>query len=616
MIDNLLEAELGGAEDFPELTYDERTRLKEPPAKTVYLHAKRAIEDYCNVVIFAHSHAMGCHRFYKRTMPQLKGLKHSEQLYMQVLNEEALDKLKTGITVLRESLAFEPDSALDIYAARMLLNFPEQWTGPFAEQGRICAAETALSLAINKAKFGIPNYKSIKPTSQVPFASLPMPEHFEDRIQEANLELGDLLKIYPEPELECLRLGIGRGLAGPDNSKPIGSDEKLNKRWKAALITVGAPSIGKSAFFDKLKDALTMQGYTTSTFASLDDRFGMGSVVTADFAMCDDTNEAQLTSFIKSNIFKTIVTNGDIRTEMKNRDSIVETCTAVLFVSANAANAYELSVVDEGAHARLFLLGNYTLLELSTAYGDKDNWVFPALLKAKAKELDCDEQTIMLWLARKCLDEYIALPNDGRSAEARMLELKPKFRERAINETLTSYAQAIALACKVQNVKLGGLTTKNLAKAVHAFLLLCFSSDSHAAKSAIKADYFSLGKPLHHPWRVIGCLSLGSGQQIEKYISLAVSASVGEKEFIKHLLDLSCSESLATFGKSSTKFASALSLQWNNDNVIELAEQVIKLDDERTAKLASGKSALDWPEGITLEERAKQILEAVNETQF
>lgn len=523
---------------------------------TIYNRCIAAMETRLGILAMPDGASAGFHSFYKLKTPAHKGLENSKPIYSKLQSPKELNDLKADIFSMRKAMLAEPLDALDTYSALMLVKFPEQWAGEFANQGSILLQEEANYLIQSEAMHGISTKIGVLPSNQVPHAYIPMLEDFSLALQERNLELSDLLKIFPEAELECFRLALGRTLAGPDNSTPAGLSERLNKGWKCAVACLGEPSTGKSAFLNAFRSAITTQGYSCSTFRNVSDQFGMGRIVSSHFASCDDSTTAMIVALLKSALFKTIVTNGTMPCEAKFMPVIDTTSITTLFINANNVDYYKLQDADEGAHIRLFLLGTESHEQMNLQYGEKSNWVFPALLRKYAKELDCDEHTIVLWLARKCLNEYLSYDNDGYSVQARMLELKPLLKERAVNEITTSYGQAISLATQIAEQPAIFNSSESLVRGLEALLSLAYCESQHENRGKIRADYKAKGCPLHHPWRVLRCFSYGSAKQIES--SLTTLRVLPLREALTALLNMSYDDTLSTFGKSNKRLMTAL----------------------------------------------------------
>lgn len=112
---------------------------------------------------------------------------------------------------------------------------------------------------------------------------VPDREWFDSALHEVTMN--DVFSIFPEAETEMLKLILGRIGVGRTNHKPPGKDEPVDHTARMAGVIVGKDAgLGKSTLFNGLTAALSKCGFTTHTFKSTEDRFGLKAAALSNVA--------------------------------------------------------------------------------------------------------------------------------------------------------------------------------------------------------------------------------------------------------------------------------------------------------------------------------------------
>lgn len=138
---------------------------------------------------------------------------------------------------------------------------------------------------------------------------VPAKEWFDERLYQ--VKLSDVFTIFPEAELEMLKLLLGRIGVGRANHLPPNFPEPIDHTARMAGVIVGKdPGLGKSTIFNGLTAAMSKCGFVTNTFKSTEDRFGLKAAALANIAYKDDTSMKSLKGFLSSEETKILITNG------------------------------------------------------------------------------------------------------------------------------------------------------------------------------------------------------------------------------------------------------------------------------------------------------------------
>lgn len=91
-----------------------------------------------------------------------------------------------------------------------------------------------------------------------------------------NVTMADVFSIFPEAEREMLTLIIGRIGVGRTNHLPPGKKIPVDHTARMAGVIVGKDAgLGKSTLFNGMTAAFSKCGFSTHTFKSTEDRFGL-----------------------------------------------------------------------------------------------------------------------------------------------------------------------------------------------------------------------------------------------------------------------------------------------------------------------------------------------------
>jgi hypothetical protein len=125
------------------------------------------------------------------------------------------------------------------------------------------------------------------------------------------VKLSDVFTIFPEAELEILKLIIGRIGVGRSKHRPPGKDDVVEHTARMAGVVVGKdPGLGKSECFNSMTAAFSKCGFSIWTFKSTEERFGVKSFAMSDISYKDDTSLSSLKKFLSAEETKIMITNG------------------------------------------------------------------------------------------------------------------------------------------------------------------------------------------------------------------------------------------------------------------------------------------------------------------
>lgn len=267
--------------------------------------------------------------------------------------------------------------------------------------------------------------RTLTSTEVAPRAWLPRREWFAPQLQAVGI--GDILTIFPAAEQDLLALIVGRAVVGRHNHQPPGWAKPIRHTSRMAAIVVGQdPGLGKSTLFDYLFTSLQACGYHKETFASMEARFNMGPIATADIIYKDDITAKGLRQFVESEKTKIIITgNGLLKVEDKGVNAVNVQPNGVIFMNTNEFNPRNVYGIDPGAADRLKLLETLRETEVfqqrlgGVSEGSPDTR--PAVhIPWLAKKLQVDEKALMLWFARLCADRFLDLIQDSESPVNRL----------------------------------------------------------------------------------------------------------------------------------------------------------------------------------------------------
>ena len=274
--------------------------------------------------------------------------------------------------------------------------------------------------------------------SYTPTTYVPDHEWFPDRLRE-ELTFGDIFTIFPEAELEILKLMIGRIAVGRSGHKPPNSDKIIEHTCRMLAVIVGKdPGLGKSTLFDKyLKRTFLLLGYKVSTFSELGERFGGLEIAMTDLCLKDDCVDDSLKKLLKSEDAKILTTNGSYPVEVKFGPKLQVRPKCVIIVNSNNWDPMLSYVLDSGTIDRVKLLGTYLFSELNMKLEKVEGaskgtpslqpmYHIPFLAEKYGVSTEC----IMAWGIRLAADRFYEVINIRENEEGRpinMLEWQVKY---------------------------------------------------------------------------------------------------------------------------------------------------------------------------------------------
>ena len=292
-----------------------------------------------------------------------------------------------------------------------------------------------MAIESRKVNAGIPFDLGISYDCEVgnktPIAWVPKAEWFDPQIRE--VEIKDVFTIFPQIELEMLKLIIGRLVVGRTNNLPVGHDRPLLHTARMAACIIGLdPGTGKSTLFNYLANAISRCGYRHSTFRNLGDRFNLGSVIKSALAYKDDLTSDSFRQFLRSEASKIIITNGEMRVEAKGIDAVDEFAHCVVILNSNSYDPRSVFDVDPGTADRVKLISTYSEAEIRALepYGASEGSpnIKPfSHLPWLAEKLDCDVDALLLWICRQGADEFLRVIADTSDPTVNPLEARVRF---------------------------------------------------------------------------------------------------------------------------------------------------------------------------------------------
>lgn len=292
---------------------------------------------------------------------------------------------------------------------------------------------------------------------------VPAREWFDEKLH--SVTLADVFTIFPEAEVEMLKLILGRVGVGRSNHLPPNFPKPIDHTARMAAVVVGKDAgLGKSTVFNGLTAALSKCGFNTHTFKSTEDRFGLKAAALANIAYKDDTAMKSLKQFLAAEETKILITNGLFQTEEKfqNAEQIWPQC--VLIVNSNdwdATFAYEL---DPGIIDRIKILSTYREYEVlknrktlaGTASDGTPDLRPRAHIPFLADKLGVSADALYLWCLRLATDRFWDVINDTADPTINRLQLEVRYwttrqRIRFKADTSQALVNAMSIAAAVRS---------------------------------------------------------------------------------------------------------------------------------------------------------------------
>ena len=192
-----------------------------------------------------------------------------------------------------------------------------------------------------------------------------VPTHVRD------LDVRELLHVFPDAEATMLMMMLGRGLWGANGQKTL-DNKVINHRWRGwCLLHSDAAGMGKSFFKETLESVLVALGYRVAGLTNgCSARFGWQKPATADFTLADDFNADSQRSFVVNESIKIIASNGSLTTEEKGKDMAHVKATSVIIGCTNYNKQAQYIGADEGHISRANVLSVKPEWEIAQTTGE------------------------------------------------------------------------------------------------------------------------------------------------------------------------------------------------------------------------------------------------------
>jgi len=186
-----------------------------------------------------------------------------------------------------------------------------------------------------------------------------------------DLDVRELLHVFPDAEATMLMMMLGRGLWGA-NGQETYDKRVINHRWRGwCLLHSDTPGIGKSFFKETLGSVLVALGYTVAGLPNgCSSRFGWQKPATSDFILADDFNAESQRAFVVNESIKIIASNGSLTTEEKGKDMAHVKATTVIIGCTNYNKQAQYIGADEGHISRANVLSAKPEWEIAKTTGE------------------------------------------------------------------------------------------------------------------------------------------------------------------------------------------------------------------------------------------------------
>ena len=343
---------------------------------------------------------------------------------------------------------------------------------------------------------------------------VPAREWFDEKLQKVTL--ADVFTIFPEAEVEMLKLILGRVGVGRANHIPPNFPKPIDHTARMAAVIVGKDAgLGKSTIFNGLTAALSKCGFSTHTFKSTEDRFGLKAAALANVAYKDDTAMKSLKQFLSAEETKILITNGLFQTEEKfqNAEQIWPQC--VLIVNSNDWDAHFAYDLDPGIIDRIKILSTYREYEvlknrkfLSGSASDGTPDLRPrAHIPFLADKLGVSADALYLWCLRLATDRFWEIINDTEDPTVNRLQVEVRYwttrqRIRFKADTSQALVNAMAICSAVRtdadDYGMPELTPEVLARHLRDLLFVGVDKSGKNLMTLMKERWEEAGRPSTH----------------------------------------------------------------------------------------------------------------------
>lgn len=336
---------------------------------------------------------------YKADTPDLEGLEYPSDFryYRQIQPWSDKDRcqfLATVRSLCENQKAIAPSEGHARKWVQICLDFEDRASDPRSNVARIAIAsvnDVSPRQSTYTGRSGF--HKFVPPVSWFP-----------KKVQD--LDCSQLLTLLPPVERDQFMLILGRVVAGAKGT--VVAEGILEHTARSYAIVVGIePGLGKSTMIGYIETALAKLGYITSQLNADFNKFGWGSIATADLATIDDLTDSTQLKMIQDPRVKSIVSNNFLKTEEKGIAAVDVRATSVIIGLTNSSNYAHYLGTDPGCLSRLNQLDTYTSYELRQVYpGIPDARIKP-FWEATAARLGVTTELLAVRLLRHCLDLFL-----------------------------------------------------------------------------------------------------------------------------------------------------------------------------------------------------------------
>ena len=391
------------------------------------------------------------------------------------------------------------------------------------------------------------------PATRSPRVWVPARAWFDPVLHQVKLE--DVFTIFPEAEVEMLKMIIGRIGVGRSNHKPPNFLEPIDHTARMAAVIVGKDAgLGKSTIFNGMTAAFSKCGFMTHTFKSTEDRFGLKSAALADVAYKDDTAMKSLKSFLAAEETKILITNGLFQTEEKfqNAEQIWPKC--VMIVNSNDWDAHFAYDLDPGIIDRIKILSTYREYEVrrnrekleGTASEGTPDLRPRAHIPYLSAKLGVSADALYLWCLRLATDRFWQIISDTADPTINRLQYEVRYwttrqRIRFKADTSQALVNAMAIAAAIRNndktYRMPELTPQVLASHLKDLQFLGLDKSGKQLMSRMKADWEEQGRPGTHFYQGLREIRWESVQlAIEAHMNSSFNGAKTPAEAIKEIM--------------------------------------------------------------------------------
>ena len=278
-------------------------------------------------------------------------------------------------------------------------------------------------------------------------AILPKAKQFSPEIQKLKFE--DIFTIFEGPQLEQVKLFLGRVCVGESGTIDPRTGEELQHTYRNIMVIDGSyPGQGKSKLFNYLTDALAIAGYDINKACPpLNGIFNLRAPFISDMIFRDDETSANLAKELSSPAAKIMATNGTVSTQEKGEQAELTRCTTAMLVLANRLDKKLFWGMDDGMRSRI------TLCETVPEGAISDDKLPGNHLPALAENLGCSIEAIMLWACRLATDEFLKYCNENvHKLESRIKDLEASANK-SNSDPLDGILSGIALGYLLETGK-------------------------------------------------------------------------------------------------------------------------------------------------------------------